>query len=387
MKFKWEVLALVLILAFFAAACGGAPATESSAVSVDEPSAEVNADTSGEEPAGEAPDSVETEEEMAANTDSEEAESVDDEEAGEIPVTGEEIEHLVSPASFVLASLQRVVDCNTGPRALNNTDPMVAAECDAWDRNRYERPMDETGWGYLPEVDIVQVELGQDDEWIYSQIELFMIGDDAPDLHGSYALEIDLNLDSRGDLLVLVDNPASGEPGEWNAAGVQVWQDANDDVGSETAVLPDGSNTGDGYEVQLFDAGRGEDPDLAWARVHPGEGNIVELSFKKSLLRGKTVFAWWAWASAEPLDPASFDYDDTFSEDGFSSMDNTCAWMFGQAPMELANICPTINIPQPESPEKKSGGGGEETCSPPPGGCTGPGEIWIQEECKCVVYN
>lgn len=307
-----------------------------------------------------------------------------DEGEEEIPVTGAMIEHLVFPVVFQQASLQRVIDCNTGRRNASNADPLVAPDCDSWGLNRYERPVNERD-EYLPEVDIIMVELGQDSEWIYVKISLFMENTPVPDLTGSYALEIDLNLDARGDLLVLVNNPAAIGSEEWGVAGVQVWSDENQDVGAVTAVLPDDSQGGDGYETMLFDSGLGEDPDLAWARVNPEDPNVVELSFKKSILKGKTVFAWWALTSAGPFDLAGFDFNDSYGEEGFTGLDSTCAWMFGQAPINLPNICPTISVPAAEP--KHSGGGSPDTCTEPPGGCP-PGEYWYGEPwCACIRPN
>ncbi|MBN1266455.1 MAG: hypothetical protein JXA25_13245 [Anaerolineales bacterium] len=370
--FKRRVLIIsLLVLGILASACGGG--TTGGAGSADA----VQADTDIQEV--DAVSAAAVEEEPAAEDTSEGSE--ESESAEEIPVTGAEIQHQVFPDTFMLASLQRVIDCNTGRRAANEADPIVAPECDQWDLNRYERPLD-NGDGYMAAVDILTTELGQDEDWLYAQISFFKLGEDAPVLNGSYALEIDLNLDARGDLIVLVNNPAAMEPGEWGVAGVQVWQDTNEDIGAQTAVLPDGGTAGDGFETLLFDAGKGEDPDLAWARVNPENPNVVELSFKKSLLGGQGVFAWWSWASAEPFDLAAFDYDDTYGEDGLTGLDNTCAWMFGQAPIEMPNICHAIVVPTAE-PGRRGGG---DSCSPPPGGCP-PQHIWIETECACILYN
>jgi hypothetical protein len=368
--FKRSGLIIMLVVAgMLLAACGGG-----SAAAVDEVQAAVEEQEAGEEVV-EVSEPAVVEAEEPESEESEEGES-----AEEIPVTGAEIEHQVFPETFILASLQRVIDCNTGRRAANDTDPIIAPDCDEWNINRYERPVDAAGESYIAAVDILITELGQDADWIYAQTSFFMIGEEAPVLSGSYALEIDLDLDARGDLLVLVNNPAAMEPGEWGVAGVQVWKDANGDVGNQTAVLADEGAVGDGFETMLFDSGMGDDPDLAWARINPEEPNIVELSFKKSLLEGHGVFSWWSWASAEPFDLTAFDYDDTYGEDGLTSLDNTCAWMFGQAPLDLPNMCQAIVVPTAE-PEKKSG-----TCSPPPGGC-GQYQIWIQELCACVTFN
>jgi len=366
------LIIMLLVAGMLLAACGGGAAAE-----VENVQAAVEEQDAAVEEVAEVSESLVSEAEEPSTEESEEGES-----AEEIPVTGAEIEHQVFPETFILASLQRVIDCNTGRRAANETDPIVAPECDEWNINRYERPLDSSGENYLPAVDILITELGQDSDWIYAQTSFFKSGDEAPVLSGSYALEIDLNLDARGDLLVLVNNPAAIEPGEWGVAGVQVWKDANDDVGSQTAVLADEAAAGDGFETMLFDSGMGDDPDLAWARISLDDPNIVELSFKKSLLEGHDVFSWWSWASAEQFDLTAFDYDDNYGEDGLTSLDNTCAWMFGQAPLDLPNMCQAIAPPEVDSSGKKSG----DSCSPPPGGCP-QWHIWIEALCACVEFN
>ncbi len=369
-------LVLMVLTALLATACGGnapggagVPASGSAlqevqSVEAEQPAAVETSTVEGTE--------VEGDEEPGSETEPGE---------GSVPLTGEVIEHQQFPVAFSMAPLQRVIDCNTGRRAVGGEEQIVAPDCDKWGLNRYERPYDASGETYLPGVDIVTAELGEDEEWIYARISMFMHGDMVPVLDGSYALEIDLDLDGRGDFLVLVDNPTAAGTADWSVSGVQVWQDANNDVGSRTAAVPDG-DTGDGFETILFDAGLGEDSDLAWARVSPDEPNIVELSFKKSLLAGQKVFAWWVWASSVPSDPSAFDYNDSHGESVLAGLDSTCAWMFGQAPIDLPNICPVISVPS----QAGQGGGNPDTCTPPPEGCPGY-EYWIEELCACVYFN
>ena len=34
------------------------------------------------------------------------------------------------------------------------------------------------------------------------------------------------------------------------------------------------------YETLIFDSGKGDDADLAWVRINPGNGSAIEFAFK-----------------------------------------------------------------------------------------------------------
>ena len=167
-------------------------------------------------------------------------------------------------------------------------------------------------------------------------------------LNGGYALGLDFVMDSDGDLLVMVTNPAAYQPGEWTTMGVQMWEDTNDDVGGETPFLAEEGNPGDGYETLIFDQGLGDDPDIAWARVAPDDPATVDFAFKRSLIPdGVTAILWWTWASQEPLVPADFDYVDTYDDDEVYLIGNSCRWIFDGEPESVPNIC-LYEQPTPE---------------------------------------
>lgn len=228
---------------------------------------------------------------------------------------------------------------------------------DTYGNGRFERPFTAEEMEYLPYIDIVRTEMILDEEggWIYASIvlaESLSLGGERLFLYG---FELDLNLDGRGDVLVIAEKP-DGE--EWTTDGVQVWKDVNEDVGGKTAIKPDESAGGDGYETLLFDAGVGEDADLAWVRRSVEEMNKLEFAFKPGLAaigEAKPVFLWGAWAFEGEVHPELFDIQDhiTLEEAGsplrdnayypvqaFSAADNTCRGLLGMAPTgQLPGMC------------------------------------------------
>ena len=81
----------------------------------------------------------------------------------------------------------------------------------------------------------------------------------------------------------MVSKPASTD---WSTDGVQVWQDTNHDVGGAAVIVADEHpEPGDGYETSVFDSGKGNDPDSAWARISPTDPNTIQLAVKRSVLQ------------------------------------------------------------------------------------------------------
>ena len=58
-------------------------------------------------------------------------------------------------------------------------------------------------------------------------------------LDGIYGIEMDLNLDAKGDILFTVDSPASNPADMWTVDGVKVYFDTNDDVGGPQTMVSD----------------------------------------------------------------------------------------------------------------------------------------------------
>lgn len=238
--------------------------------------------------------------------------------------------------------------------------------------NLYERPFNaDTMDTYYPDLDITGVTLSHDSTWFFVSMQL--AGTDAATgkMTGNYGVELDLDVDGRGDYLIFAANPGT----DWSTDGVRVWTDANNDVGGKYPVQSEESATGDGYETVVFDSGVGSDPDTAWARVSPSDPAVVEIAFKSVLINDDAIFTWGGWTDHRVLNPAWYDYNDHFTAvevgsplveqtsyypvKALSELDNTCRWSVGFTPTGLEpGICPvpvTPTAPAPTGPGSISG--------------------------------
>jgi hypothetical protein len=211
--------------------------------------------------------------------------------------------------------------------------------------NRYERPFVANTMQYLPFLDIKRAELDHEAPWIYIALWLVAPPSERGALTPLYGVEIDVDIDGRGDFLVWGSAPTSSV---WTTDGVQVWLDANDDVGAVNPLEPDAPAVSSGYETSIFNAGRGNDPDGAWIRLGAGGGGDIQLAIKESLLGAPPTFMWNAWTDAGLQQPGWFDYNDHFTSAEAGSplvelkalypvkaifaVDNTCREAFGFTP-------------------------------------------------------
>ncbi len=235
--------------------------------------------------------------------------------------------------------------------------------------NRFERPFNANSMDvYFPDLDITKARLFRDSQWIF--VNILLIGpNSAGGLQGGYGAEFDLDLNGRGDVLIM-----AGKPGPaWSTDRVRVWKDDNHDVGGAHPIQSDAPVNGDGYETLVFDQGVGADPDLAWARISPTDPNSAQLAFKRSLINDDDAYLWGAWAMNEAtLNPAWFDYNDHFTAEqagspllevtqyypikAFAEVDNTCRWVVGFTPTGTEpGICPVPATPTPIVPAKING--------------------------------
>ena len=222
-------------------------------------------------------------------------------------------------------------------------------------RNLFERPFSASAMDlYYPEVDIQHASLSLSNEWIYFTVKLK--GPGVNGLDANYGVELDLNGDGRGNMLIVASAPKPN----WSTGGVRVWQDTNRDIGDERPIFSDPPQLGNGYDVLVFDQGIGSSPDLAWARLSPNNPNTIQIAIRRELINNDLVFLWGVWASREAIKPAWFDYNDhfTFEEAGspnwnssqyplksLYAVDSTCRWVLGFiARGDEAGICPR---PQP----------------------------------------
>jgi hypothetical protein len=231
-----------------------------------------------------------------------------------------------------------------------------------FDQNLFERPFTSGVMDYLPDIDIVTAEFSRSGDWVF--INLIMSGQNpAGGMKGVYGIEVDSNMNGRGDFIIYAINPTSTS---WSTTGVKAYEDTNHDVGGYTPLVAD-IHPGNGFETLIFDEGYINDPDAAWARISPSSGSTVQLVFKYSLIRNNDKYMWGAWAGLpEMVDPAWFDYNDHFTHaiagsslseltdfyplKAFFGWDNTCRWVVG-----IKN--PTGNEPGlcPYTPEPTAG--------------------------------
>ncbi len=254
------------------------------------------------------------------------------------------IVHLVTPGSGAgtESSISDTISGDTARQGAPNEPPGG----DQYQNNLYERPFNAfTQDVFFPDLDIRSATLGLASPWMYVTIYLYGLRPETGALAGRYGIEIDLNLDGRGDWLILADSPLSQD---WSVVGVRAWNDTNQNVGQNIACYADPPQTVDSYDRLYFDQGIGDDPDAAWARYVEGMPPAVQIAFKHSMINSDTRFMWNVWSDQGLDQPQWFDYHDhfTYAEAGapFSSMqeyypikaiaelDNTCRYVYGFSP-------------------------------------------------------
>lgn len=267
------------------------------------------------------------------------------------PPATEAVEHKTQPGEFPEDPSGVVGDQDSSLTAEDKRAPGG----DRFTFTRFERPFNSESMDqYFPFIDIQEGVIYMDDSWIYVSISL-KEDDASRELKGKYGVEIDLDLDGRGDWLVLASDPASTD---WTTDGVEAWFDTNDDVGGSKPYTTDDASTQDnGYETLEFGSGTGSDPDLAWVRVSQEHPNIVQLAMKTDILQGSKRFLAGLWSGTDALDPALFDLSDHFTHEQagaalielnyfypikqISALDNTCRMAIGFQPTgREPGLCP-----------------------------------------------
>lgn len=203
-----------------------------------------------------------------------------------------------------------------------------------------ERPFTAESMDYVGYTDIKRVEISTLKNFVYVSIGVEMAPPAGEMVY--YGVEVDSDMDGRGDWLIYVQPPADSE---WTVEGVRVFFDGDNSVGGPQVIESNPGIPGNGYEVLLFDAGyETTDPDMAWVRLSPGRSNYIEIAFKLSMIENVKRFLWSAWADAGPMNPGWFDYNDHFTLEEAGSpiqgandyplkdlaqVDSTCRFPFG----------------------------------------------------------
>lgn len=190
---------------------------------------------------------------------------------------------------------------------------------DSYIWSRLERPFTAQTMLYRDYLDIYQVNLQVSEPWVYFTI--ILIGRLPSEGDIRYAVELDVDHDSRGDFLVMAALPPDTT---WTTDNVWVLADDDNDIGGVYPLYEEElEEAGNGYEREIFNSGEGTDRDLAWVRRDPEGHNQIQLAFKESLT-GILGFLWSVWADEGVKDPSLFDYNDhiSFTEAGSPSKDN-----------------------------------------------------------------
>lgn len=234
------------------------------------------------------------------------------------------------------SGIREVTDAQSGSDGLND------AEADDFESNLFERPFTQGDMAYRPDLDIVHAILAQNETFYFASISL--AGTDGSDnLPGTYGVELDLDLDGSGDLLVLAQSLIQGD---WSKKGVSVYKDENNDVGGSTILRPNSDYSGDSYEALVFSSMQNGDETLAAAGWNADGQPVVSIAFAKSLVETDR-FTWGIWAGDRLLSPENFDLQDIYTADEAGSpnpdvagyplgainlVDNTCRNTSGFAP-------------------------------------------------------
>ena len=264
---------------------------------------------------------------------------------------------LPTPTITVLHSLVPSTSVGVGEIIYDVVSVDTAAEKrapygDSYDINLLERPFMED-MSYVADLDIASYNLSKDEKFYYVSIEL--VGTNPNNAIGiQYAVELDIDADGYGDIIVVAYPPHSAG---WSTDNVQVYQDTNHDTGGLSAAKTDAPIPGNGYDSLIFDGGRGpvdDDPDLAWVRINAGRLATVQFAFKRGLAENR--FMYGVIADAAIRDITDLDYVDRFAEEEAGSpirerstyplkalygVDNTCRTAQGfEGTYEEPQRCP-----------------------------------------------
>ncbi len=270
-----------------------------------------------------------------------------------------EIQHQTVPSNLPATRTNHASDYDSSTTASGKR----AAGGDRFTFEQFERPFDANTMDvYFPYLDILDTTSYQDDTWIYGAI--LLKGRQNDQLPGVYGIQLDVDRDGKGDWMVFASNPSSTE---WTTDGVQVFQDANHDVGADTAMFSDENAHSDGFETKVFDSGNGKDPDAAWVRISPEDPNMVQIALKRSVI-GNDIKAYMLnmWTGNSLMNPGFFDLSDHFTHEQAGAadpgleifypiksvyeIDNSCRVSVGFQPIgNEPGLCKELN-PKPDRP-------------------------------------
>ncbi len=257
-------------------------------------------------------------------------------------------------------------DYNTGDHLLQVEGRYYTQGGDWYEGNVYERPFTAlTQDTYWPDLDIRYARMVRQGPWMYAVVELHGLRPGDQPLAGEYGLELDLNFDGRGDVLLWAAGPFGTE---WSWQGVAVYTDPNRDVGDARACVSDAPHRrSNGYERLRWKEGQGDLSGAAWVRARIQRGRpTVEFAFPVAwIAREAPMFLWRVWTDTHVRRPEAMDYHDTFTLEqagrpyrhyapinALAESDSTCYTPFGYAPLGLEPcLCHGNDFLHPLCPE------------------------------------
>jgi hypothetical protein len=220
---------------------------------------------------------------------------------------------------------------------------------DEYSIGRFERPFDRN-MDYLPALDIVRAELAHpSDGWVYFKILLEAAPAPSPAVYG---VELDLNIDGRGDYLIQVLAPTTNV---WAESGIKMWWDSDGDVGGRVINRSDPKRTmGSGFESLKINSDTGKNRGQIWSRLIDSG---LEIAVKEEWIGGRQgKFTWKPYSDGNPFPPSQYDLNDYYLLEQAGSpilgerdyplkavfaIDNTCRGLFGLAPSgSEQGVCP-----------------------------------------------
>lgn len=277
--------------------------------------------------------------------------------------TATPIVHVITPSEPGWVS-RWFNDTNSSSGAANKSAPGG----EDWYQNFLERPFTATDMIYRPDVDINRVEISHDQTFFFFIITVNGVNAETNALNANYGIELDLELNGRGDYLIICQQPASST---WQVEPMLVYKDGNEDVGGKHPSSPEAPYQGDGYDQTIFSLDVMSDPDAAWCRVKAGSSNVIQIAVKRSLLGNPNYFAYGAWADGMVQDQTRFEYNDyfTYAQAGspyavnsdyplkeLALVDNTCREFFGAEPTgEIPSACRVVEEPTPQPTAVQNG--------------------------------
>lgn len=218
---------------------------------------------------------------------------------------------------------------------------------DNFANNLYERPFTARDMVYQPDINILNVTIASDRNFIFFTIELEGVNPQTRALKGNYGIEFDRTKTGRGDLLVWVEEPQRN----WSMENVTVFTDPDHSVGGPTPMRGDEKYDKLGYEKEEVLGGQR----VAFARIAPLTINQIQIAVSRALLDNASEFLWGAWADKGIRNPLLFDYNDHFGLSASGSplkesadypvkiiynLDNTCRMPYGFSTVEtIRGMC------------------------------------------------